>query len=85
MGVCIFMSQRKSYFNIPKLDFSRLGQPKTDAEMDAIYEQVEKESKSVDLRAFVERMEKHPEALTAWDMSITFDEFARRVRAGEYD
>ena len=77
--------EKKSYFNIPKLDFSGFRRQRTDAEIDAICDEIERKSDAFDFREFVDRMERHPEALTAWDMSISFDEFARRVKAGEYD
>lgn len=33
----------------------------------------------------IEDIEAHPEHLLSWDMDIPFPEYARRVRAGEYD
>lgn len=78
-------SEKRSYFNIPKLDFSNLGKPKAEDEIDVIIKQIEEESKSVDWRKFVEDIEQHPSALSSWDCDIPFEEFARRVKAGEYD
>lgn len=74
--------ERRKQLGIPKLDFSGLRKSMSEEEIDAICEKIESTSRQ-NLLAFVDRLEKHPEALTAWDIPIPFDEFARRVRAGE--
>lgn len=75
----------KSYFNIPDIDFSELSRPITDEESSAAMVSMDKKISHEERLAFLERMEAHPEALTSWDMPITFDEYARCVRAGKYD
>lgn len=75
----------KSYFNIPDMDFSELAKPITDEESAAAMVRMDRKISREERLAFVEQMETHPEALTVWDMPITFDEYARRVRTGEYD
>lgn len=75
----------KERFGIPDLDFLHLTKPATPEEEDAALRELNKGVTREERLAFVERMEAHPEALTAWDMDITFDEYARRVRAGDYD
>ena len=79
------MSDTREFFGVPKVDFSGVNWHMSEAEINAICDRVEADAKKVDWRAFVEYAEQHPEALTAWDMGMSFDEFARRVRAGEFD
>ena len=79
------MSDAREFFGVKRIDFSSARRDRTVAEMEVICKRIESDAKKVDHRAFVEYAEKHPEALTAWDMSISFDEYARRVRAGYYD
>lgn len=75
-------------FNIPKPDLSGLMQRviATEAAIEATgaYEESVKTHK-FDWRKFVADVEAHPGTLSSWDMSISFDEFARRVKAGEFD
>lgn len=75
---------RKSYFDIPKLDYSGFDKPVSEEEMERLYKKFEERPK-VNWREFVDDIEKHPENLGSWDISIPFPEFARRVKAGEYD
>lgn len=77
--------RKKSHFYIPKLDLSWLDEPLTDEEYEKAVAETENDSNREDLIKFVERLEKHPESLSSWDMDISFDEFVRRVKAGEYD
>lgn len=79
------MSDAREFFGVKRIDFSGARRDRTVAEMEAICKRIESDAKKVDRRAFVEYAEQHPEVLTAWDMRISFEEFARRVRAGEYD
>lgn len=69
---------------MPKLDFSELAKPISEDEAERLYREIMNGSKK-NWRKFVEDAEKHPEMLSCWDMSISFEAFARRVRAGEYD
>lgn len=71
-------------FGIPEIDFLALARPVSAEEEEAAYQAFLNQPKH-DWRKFVEEAEKHPEMLSVWDMSISFEEFARRVRAGEYD
>lgn len=77
-------SEKKSYFHVPKLDFSDLAKPMTEEEKMRRYLEVENAPKR-DWRKFVAHIEEHPEALISWDMPMSFSEFARRVKAGEFD
>lgn len=70
--------------NMPKLDFSKIPMRVSEEEVDAAYEHVMNASKT-DARALVAAVRAHSETLSGWDMSISFDEFAKRVEAGEYD
>ncbi len=74
----------KERFGIPDLDFSHLAEPVSEQEEEKIYQEMLQRPKK-DWRKFVDDAEAHPEMLSIWDMSISFDEFARRVRAGEFD
>lgn len=76
--------RKKSHFHIPKLDLSCFDEPLTDEGCNKAVAETEQDSNHEDLLKFVERMETHPKSLSSWDMDIPFDEFARRVRAGEY-
>lgn len=76
--------EEREEFGIPEIDFSNLSKPLTDKEATDLYMKIKNEPEP-DWRAFVEHIEKHPEALISWDMDISFDEFARKVKAGEYD
>lgn len=77
--------QKKNYFNVPKLDFSALKKPLTDEECAEAMEWAERKISREERLREIEDIEAHPEHLLGWDMNITFDEYARRVRAGEYD
>lgn len=77
--------KRRYFTNIPKLDFSGLRKPLSEEECeDAMVRAERKISREERIRE-IEDIEAHPEHLLGWDMDITFDEYARRVRAGEYD
>ena len=69
---------------IPKIDFSKIRKRVTRKEAKAAYEAIENAPKR-DWRAFVAHIEAHPEDLISWDMPMSFSEFAKRVKAGEYD
>lgn len=81
--------QKKNFFDIPKVDFSGVRESvesMTDAEQDAILAEFEAGVSGEELRAFVARVEAHPSCLSSWDNStMSFREYARRVKAGEYD
>lgn len=81
------MSERKRrYFNnMPKLDFSNLGREHTEEERAAFEAKIERASSREERLKMIEDIEAHPEHLLGWDMDIPFPEYARRVRAGEYD
>ena len=77
--------KRRYFNNMPKLDFSGLRKPLSEEECeDAMVRAERKISREERIRE-IEDIEAHPEHLLGWDMDITFDEYARRVRAGEYD
>ena len=74
-------------FNSPDIDFSGVGKEianMTEDEADRIYARILAAPKE-DLRQFVKDVREKPWILSSWDMSIGFEEFARRVMAGEYD
>lgn len=75
---------KNGILDVPKLDFSSLAEPMSDAEVAERCAKLDSAPKR-DWRKFVEDVKKHPELLLSWDADISFDEFARRVRAGEYD
>lgn len=77
--------QGQNYFNIPKLDFSNIGKERSDEEYAKIEEKIEKDSSPEKLRELIDEMETHPEHFSSWDMDMPFEEYARRVRAGDYD
>lgn len=77
--------QKQSHFHIPKLDLSWLDKPLTKEECDKAVTEFNKGISQKERLAIVEDIEKHPEHLLSWDMDITFEEYARRVRAGDYD
>lgn len=56
----------------------------SEEEANRLYEEVENEPEC-DLRKFVADVRAGRVRLSSWDMAISFDEFARRVDAGEYD
>lgn len=68
--------RQKDLFGIPELDLSGI-------ESDEFAEKSEKGASREERLAFIENAEKHPEALSAWDMDIAFEEYARRVKAGD--
>lgn len=73
--------------NCPKLDFAGMVarmDAMTEAEKEALYQEAENPPKK-DWRKFVQNVREHPEGLLSWDMDISFEEFARRVDAGEFD
>ena len=77
--------KRRYFNNIPELDFSGLRKPLSDGECeDAVVWAEHKISREERIRE-IEDIEAHPERLLGWDMDIPFDEYVRRVRAGEYD
>lgn len=70
--------------NMPKLDFSKVSAYMSDEEIDARYERV-MSAPQLDARALVADVRAHSVVISGWDMDISFDEFAKRVEAGEYD
>lgn len=76
---------QNKWCDIPGLDFSWLDEPFTDEEYAELEAQIERDSSPEKLRELVNERETHPEHFSSWDMDISFDEFARRVKSGEYD
>lgn len=77
--------KRRYFTNIPKLNFSGLGKPLSDEECEDAMAWAERKISREERIREIEDIEAHPEHLLGWDMDIPFDEYARRVRAGEYD
>lgn len=71
--------------DIPELDFSDIDKEYSEEEYAELEAQIEKDSSPEELRKLVDEMENHPEHFSSWEMDIPFREFARRVKAGEYD
>lgn len=74
-----------SRFNVPKLDFSVLRKAPLELECETAMRWAERGISREDRLKMIEDIEAHPEHLLSWDMDIPFPEYARRVRAGEYD
>lgn len=74
-----------SRFNVPKLDFSVLRKVPSKLECETVMRLAERGISREDRLKMIEDIEAHPEHLLSWDMDIPFPEYARRVRAGEYD
>lgn len=70
--------------NHPKVNVEALTAPMTDAEFSELCREFEDKPKT-DWRKFVADVRAHPEKLISWDSSESFEEFAKRVDAGEYD
>lgn len=70
--------------NHPKLNAEALSRPMTEAESKRLRDKFENRP-AIDWRKFVADAKAHPEHITLWDMPMSFEEFARRVEAGEYD
>lgn len=77
--------KKEGYFSIPELDFSFLKTPLTKDECRKALAELEQNSNMKEELEFIEDIERHPEHLSSWDMDISFEEYARRVRkkAGE--
>lgn len=56
----------------------------SEEEREAAYQAVENPPKW-DWRRFVADVRAHPEHLTSWDSEESFEDFAKRVDAGEFD
>lgn len=74
-----------SRFNVSKLDFSALRKVPSKLERETAMMWAERGISREDRLKMIEDIEAHPEHLLSWDMDIPFPEYARRVRAGEYD
>lgn len=73
--------------NRPKLDFAGMVarmDAMSEAEKEALYQEAENPPK-MNWREFVQNVREHPEGLMSWDCEESFEEFARRVDAGEFD
>lgn len=79
------VKQKKHPFYIPKMDFSTLKDPLSDEEYTELEAKIEQDSSPEARRRFVAEVEAHPGCLSGWDASISFSEYARRVKAGEHD
>ena len=57
--------------------------PITEADCKVAMRKVKEDTANFNHRAFVAAIKAHPERLKAWDCSESFDDYARRVEAGE--
>lgn len=69
-----------------KPDLSKMRADFTEEEIAAAVARVEAESKAFNARDFVAHIKSHPKERFHWNAGImSFDEYVRRVEAGEFD
>lgn len=78
------MPKQNNWCDIPELDLSDINKEYTDEEYAEIEAQIEHDSRPEKLRELIADIETHPEHLLGWDMDISFDEFAHKVKAGDH-
>lgn len=73
------------FFFVPSVDGMNLNKTFTPEEAEAAMAKMGVHETGEELRAFVATVKADPGLLVSWDMPISFNEFARRVEAGEHD
>lgn len=73
------------FFFVPSVDGMNLNKTFTPEEAEAAMAKMGVHETGEELRAFVAAVKADPGRLASWDMPMSFNEFARRVEAGECD
>lgn len=72
-------------FYVPKTDLSKVEINLDEATCAREAVEILAAGRDFDHRAFVKRVCERPECLIAWDHGESFEEYAKRVEAGEFD